>query len=114
MAPVLSPAVSAALARFREALARRFGSRLREVVLFGSHARGEAHEESDVDVLVVVDDLTEPERTEVIDMSYYAEDREADAWVGLSPLPLSTTQAAEQRASGRLLFRDIEREGVRA
>lgn len=109
---MLSPAVGAALARFRVALARRFGSRLREVVLFGSYARGEAHEESDVDVLVVIDDLSEPERTEVIDMSYHAEDREPDGWVGLSPLPLSTAQAAEQRARGRLLLRDIGREGV--
>lgn len=113
MAPVLSPAVAAAIARFRAALVGRFGARLREVVLFGSYARGTAHEESDVDVLVVIDDLTEPERTEVIDMSCAAEDREDDGWVGLSPLPLSTAQAADQRARGRLLFRDIEREGVR-
>lgn len=110
---MLSPAVRDALARFRAALARRFGSRLREVVLFGSHARGEAHEESDVDVLVVIDDLAEPERTEVIEMSYDAGDRDADGWLSLSPLPVSTAQAAGQRARGRLLFRDIEREGVR-
>jgi len=67
MVLVLSPAVAAALARFRAALGR-----------------------------------------------YYAEDREADAWVGLSPLPFSTSRAAEQRARGLLLFRDIERDGVRA
>ncbi len=113
MPAVLSPAVSAALARFRAALALRFGARLREVVLFGSHARGEAHEESDADVLVVIDDLTEAERRDVIGMSYDAEDKEDDGWVGLSPLPLSTAHAAEQRTRGRLLFRDIEREGVR-
>jgi len=110
---MLSPAVAAALARLRAALARRFGPRLREVVLFGSHARGEAHEESDVDVLVVIDDLTEAERRDVIGMSYGAEDKGDDGWVGLSPLPVSTAHAAEQRARGRLLFRDIEREGVR-
>ena len=110
---MVSPAVSAALARFRAALALRFGSRLRDVVLFGSHARGEAHEESDVDVLVEIDDLTESERTEVIDMACRAEDRDADGWVGLSPLPFSTAKAAELRARGRLLFRDIGREGVR-
>jgi predicted nucleotidyltransferase len=110
---MLSPAVVAALSRFRAALAGRFGSRLREVVLFGSHARGAAHEESDVDVLVVIDDLTEAERRDVIGMSYDAEDKEGDGWVGLSPLPVSTAHAAEQRARARLLFRDIEGEGVR-
>lgn len=29
-----------------------------KLVLFGSHARGEATEESDVDILVAIDDLT--------------------------------------------------------
>jgi predicted nucleotidyltransferase len=114
MPPVPSPAVSAALARFRAALDARFGNRLREVVLFGSHARGDAHEESDVDVLVVIDDLTEAEHRDIVGMAYDAEDKQADGWVGLSPLVVSTARAAEQRARGRLLFRDIGREGVRA
>src|SRR5579883_1383968 len=57
-APALSPTVASALSRFRAVLAERFGARLREVVLYGSHARGTATEDSDVDVLVVVDDLT--------------------------------------------------------
>ncbi len=36
-------------------LAELYGRRLRGVYLFGSYARGEADEESDVDVLVVLD-----------------------------------------------------------
>jgi predicted nucleotidyltransferase len=32
-----------------------YGDRLARVVLYGSYARGEAHEESDVDVLVVLE-----------------------------------------------------------
>jgi type I restriction enzyme S subunit len=32
-----------------------YGSRLKGVYLFGSHARGEADEESDVDVLIILD-----------------------------------------------------------
>jgi predicted nucleotidyltransferase len=36
-----------------------YGDRLREVVLFGSWARGEAHEESDVDLLVVLDEVAD-------------------------------------------------------
>ena len=43
------------LARLKEALAALYGSRLKGVYLFGSHARGEADEESDVDVLIVLD-----------------------------------------------------------
>ena len=58
MDATLPPAVHAVLTRFRTALDAHFAERLREVVLFGSYARGGAHEDSDVDVLVVIDDLT--------------------------------------------------------
>lgn len=106
------PAVTAALGRFRTALSRRFAQRLRELVLFGSWARGEAHEDSDVDVLVVVDELTESERGEVMDLAYDADAADRDAWVGISPLPYSTVQAADLRSRERLLFREIARDGV--
>ena len=33
-----------------------YGDKIKEVILYGSYARGEATEESDVDILVVVDD----------------------------------------------------------
>ncbi len=44
------------LARLRAELLCRYGERLAEVRLFGSQARGEATEESDIDVLVVLRD----------------------------------------------------------
>ncbi len=37
-----------------EGLCRLYGARLRRVVLFGSEARGDARDDSDVDVLVVL------------------------------------------------------------
>lgn len=45
-------AVLDALARFREALATQ-GVHADRLVLFGSHARGKAREDSDIDVVVV-------------------------------------------------------------
>ena len=48
------PSVQAALGEARAALERLYGDRLVKVILYGSHARGEAHEESDVDVLFVL------------------------------------------------------------
>jgi len=50
------PSVQAALGEARAALERLYGDRLVKVILYGSHARGEAHEESDVDVLFVLQD----------------------------------------------------------
>ncbi len=107
----MAPGVAAALGAFRSALRDRFAGRLREVVVFGSQARGTPHEESDVDVLVVVDGLTEGERREVFDLAYDV-DVAAPEWVGLSPLAYSTEQATDLRSRERLLFRDIAREGI--
>ena len=50
----LRPSVRAALGEARAELERLYGDRLVKVILYGSHARGEAHQESDVDVLVVL------------------------------------------------------------
>jgi predicted nucleotidyltransferase len=41
-------------------LRRLYGDRLRKVLLFGSWARGDAHPESDIDLLVVLDRLESP------------------------------------------------------
>jgi predicted nucleotidyltransferase len=108
----LPPAVEAALDRLRGALRERFGARVSELVLFGSHARGDAHEESDVDVLVAIDGLSEEDRLAVLDFASLL-DSAAPEWVGLSPLVYSSEQAARMRAGGRRLFRDIDREGIR-
>jgi len=49
---MLPAGVAAAVGRYREALRARFGVRPR-AVLFGSHARGSARPDSDIDLLVV-------------------------------------------------------------
>jgi predicted nucleotidyltransferase len=45
------------LAELKRGLQEIYGDRLRAVVLFGSQARGEANDDSDVDVAVVLDDF---------------------------------------------------------
>jgi len=42
-----------ALKRFKEAVTKALGNELVELTLFGSKARGEAREDSDIDVLVI-------------------------------------------------------------
>ena len=45
------------LKRFRAALDEAYGERLERVVLFGSHARGEARPDLDFDIAVFLKDL---------------------------------------------------------
>lgn len=106
-----SPAVSAAIERYRERLVARFGERVKEVVLFGSHSRGEAHEESDVDVFVVVDSMTDAERSVATGEAFLA-DTATDSPVGLAPLVYSSADATRARAGGRRLIRDIDSRGA--
>lgn len=52
--------LSTLLAALRKGLADIYGARLRRVLLFGSHARGEAQAESDIDIAVVLEDFDDP------------------------------------------------------
>jgi uncharacterized protein len=45
------------LVKFRAALNELYGDRIERVVLFGSRARGDAHQDSDYDVAVFLKDL---------------------------------------------------------
>jgi len=103
--------IAEALDQLARAVRARFGGRAEEIVLFGSYARGTAVEDSDVDVLVVVDALTEAEELEIVDLASSIK-RSGEEWVGLAPLPLSSERAAELRAGGRMLWSDIAREGI--
>ncbi len=47
--------VRTVIAEARPLLEREYGDRLSKVVLFGSHARGDADVESDIDLLVVLE-----------------------------------------------------------
>lgn len=105
----LGAAERGAISEFAFWLRERFGSRVRELCLFGSRARSEAHEESDVDVLVSIVELTSSERREIARQSGDALTR----WgVLLSPFAVSTTHLADLRARERRIAREIDRDAI--
>lgn len=50
---------------FRDRVRRELGERLRDLRLYGSKARGDWHEESDIDLLVLVEGLDEEARDQI-------------------------------------------------
>ena len=78
----LRPDILQALRRYRELLTTRFGSRLESVSLFGSQARNEAREDSDIDVLVLIRGADWREEREA---AMFGGDVAVDTGVWLSP-----------------------------
>ncbi|MEX2706692.1 MAG: nucleotidyltransferase domain-containing protein [Candidatus Freyarchaeota archaeon] len=48
--------------QIKEHLIKVYGKKVKQVILYGSHARGQATKDSDIDVLVVVDDSLNPSK----------------------------------------------------
>ena len=44
----------------KEYLIKKYGDKIREIILFGSHVKGEATKDSDIDILVLIDDSIDP------------------------------------------------------
>jgi predicted nucleotidyltransferase len=100
----LSPAEVNALRQFREGLAF-LGERMRSAVLFGSRARNEGHEDSDLDVLVLVEDSTPADRARILDLAY---DVELDSGLVLAPI----VREAGAWPTSSSLCAEIARDGV--
>ena len=103
----MSTAGDPILKRFRAALNEMYGERLERVVLFGSRARGDAHEDSDYDVAVFLKGLTDrweeiariiPVVTDIID----------DTGRVIHAMPYRAGSYQDRTS----LMREIRREGV--
>ena len=98
-----------ALEAFRGWLQGRFGERLHRLRLFGSIARNERHEDSDVDVAIEIDGLTSAEAREV---GYATGDLLTEYGVIVSPFAVSTERMQHLRNWERIIALDIDRDGV--
>lgn len=99
----LSPAEQDVLAHFRARLVEHFGPRLGRVVLFGSRARGEGHEDSDLDVLVTIRSLSSRDRRDILDFAF---DLELASGRVLSPLVRDEATWSFESPLGREIARD--------
>lgn len=104
----MHPPLRSALLAYQRRLVALLGSRIHKLILFGSFARGDANEDSDVDVLVLVDDLTP---AEVGLVAGEVAPIVMQSGLPLAPLPLATEHFEELRRAGSSLAAEIATEG---
>jgi predicted nucleotidyltransferase len=98
------------LREFKKEVRKLYGRRLKKVILFGSWARGEATEESDIDLLIVLGDEVIPGR-EIDRMIDIITDMNLKYGVLISVHPVSEEDFYKLKSP---LLINVRREGVPA
>ena len=107
MTRIDNPALGRVLDEFRRHLLEHFGQRLVGLTLFGSHARGEAGPDSDVDVAVILDRIdSHAERIWPMQIAPELGDPV------LVPIVLSQRELEFLRAREDALADSLDREGI--
>ncbi|MGV3557571.1 nucleotidyltransferase domain-containing protein [Larkinella arboricola] len=88
---------------------RHYGDRLARILLFGSYARGDFHEDSDVDYLVLLDEenvspFKEVATTALDRNAYYLE-----TFITISAVVVSMNEFLR---SNRIFFREVRKDGI--
>jgi len=96
---------------FGDRLRSRFGNRVLWVRLYGSQARGDASERSDVDVLAVVRDLGWQEKVDAIDLAC---DVSLARGLHVSPVVMAEADFERLVAIESSFAHNVLREGVAA
>ena len=94
---------------FTEQAKAHYGNRLSKIILFGSYARGEAHEDSDVDVMLLLNDESVSanyEKTQIFDITWALFMKYS---IIISALPVSLQKYV---STNKALYRFVKKEGV--
>jgi predicted nucleotidyltransferase len=106
--PTLATPIRDILKELKEALQKRYGTRLKSIMLFGSYARGEQKVDSDIDIAIILEDFshacTEIEHTGDIVSSLSLK---FDTLISLVPI-----KEQDWRKRKTTLILNIKRDGV--
>lgn len=98
-----------ALSQFKQEVTTICGPKGFEMRIFGSRARQEGDEESDLDILVLLSEYTEPKKVQIWDAAYKIF---SETDILISPSVLSTQKFEGLKKRERLIAQDIEKEGI--
>jgi uncharacterized protein len=105
----LSAAEKAALGEFTTRVRELLGPDLKSARLFGSRARGEGHEYSDLDIALVVTPTGRARRYDVYDLAF---DIGLEHHVILAPMVIEEARFQQLKDRERLIVHEIERDGI--
>ena len=99
--------------QFKEEVVKRFGKVVKSVIIFGSFVRGDFHEKSDIDLLVVIDDTTarfSPEMKDSFDEKLYEIGKKISEDINVQPA-WTLTEFWDMARMGHPLLYTIVRDG---
>lgn len=105
----LNPVIAPIVRDFKTTLQTLYGERLQDVVLYGSYARGDYDDESDIDLLVVLNDNKVDTINEVFTLSDLTLQAILQHGKAISVLPVS---AQRYKNSLMPVYQDARREGI--
>ena len=103
--------LSCLLERYKEAVSQILGERLKRIILYGSYARGDFEQDSDMDIMILAD--IQPEEISnladrIYDITY---DFEVKYEMEINP-SIQSIQVYEQWKGVYPFFMNIEKDGV--
>ena len=103
------PIVQQVANEYKAKLQKLYGNDLVELVLYGSHARGDFHQESDIDFAVVLRNANISPAEEILKTSPLGLQLELKYGMMLSTLPVSLEK---KQTSMQGVYGDIRKEGI--
>ena len=106
----LPPHLIDVIAQLRQGLRELYGDRFRDLLLYGSYARGDAREGSDIDLLLLLEGPVDAAR-EILHLEPVAWPLSLDHGIVLSVMPVSYDAYQKGETS---FLRTVRREALRA
>jgi predicted nucleotidyltransferase len=100
--------IASIVQKCKQILAGYYGTRLKGVILYGSRARGDATQDSDIDLLVLLSSPIDyfAELRQIVDMLYPIQ-LESEQLISAKPAPVR-----DYEMGSISLYRNVQREGV--
>ena len=93
----------------KKATKKLYGNRFESLILFGSFARGDFHDESDLDLAVVLKDPTISPSSEILKITSYTSEIEIEHSITISVFPVAKQKLQLSQLS---VYQSIRNEGI--